>query len=135
MEVKNHQIGTSYSLRDVLVNNQIKIRATVIVQWKDQQECVNYSVENSSEVSDSLLLGQNLWTVFQKNIFCDVTLLSNDKKCFPCHRIILSSRSHVLGRMLASGMIEAQTQQLEIQDYHSETVSAILEFMYKGKNY
>ena len=120
MEVKNHQIGTSYSLRDVLVNNQIQIRATVIVQWKYRQKCVNYSVQNNSEVSDSLLLGQNLWTAFQKNIFCNFTLVSNNK-CFPCHRIILSSRSPVLGRMLASVMREAQTQQLEIQDYHSET--------------
>eukprot|EP00092_Neocalanus_flemingeri_P070546 GFUD01086610.1.p1 GENE.GFUD01086610.1~~GFUD01086610.1.p1 ORF type:complete len:167 (-),score=45.92 GFUD01086610.1:461-961(-) len=113
-------------LKENLKKDQLKISATVTLHGKDKQGSSNYSIGNVLEGHDATReVVENLWLAYQDKIFSDFTLISNDKKAFPCHKIVLASQSPVMQKMLNSGMKEATKQKLEIKDYDSELLAAI----------
>eukprot|EP00092_Neocalanus_flemingeri_P007405 GFUD01007997.1.p1 GENE.GFUD01007997.1~~GFUD01007997.1.p1 ORF type:complete len:375 (-),score=92.45 GFUD01007997.1:75-1199(-) len=139
LEAGNEWVGRGINisslelLKKYLLNDQFTISASVILHGKDKQRSSKHSVANVSiRTNAAKEVGEHLWNSFQNKMYCDFTLISNDGKVFPCHKIILASRSPVMQRMMESGMIETKKQQLEIKNYDSDIVDVILDFMYKG---
>eukprot|EP00092_Neocalanus_flemingeri_P027545 GFUD01029885.1.p1 GENE.GFUD01029885.1~~GFUD01029885.1.p1 ORF type:complete len:418 (-),score=106.40 GFUD01029885.1:57-1286(-) len=124
---------THDKLEKAIENDTLKISATITLHGEDKQKSSKYSIENLLEGCDAEKeVGENLWLAFKDKQFCDFTLISKDRKSFPCHKVVLASRSPVLQKMLNSGMKESKNQKLEVKHYDSELLVVLLEFMYKG---
>ena len=65
-------------------------------------------------------------------IFCDVTLVSEDEKYFSAHRNILSSVSPVLRRILL-GLPREQFPVIFLKDVKGEHLESLLHFIYNGQ--
>ena len=63
--------------------------------------------------------------------FSDVVIHCNGT-IFPCHQIILATRSSVFRAMLSAEMLEAQTKRIDIKDSRPEIVGEMLRFIYTG---
>lgn len=63
--------------------------------------------------------------------FSDVTLVCGDRS-FPCHKVILASRSNVLRAMLDNEMKEKQDNRIEIVDSSPEVVEMMISHIYSG---
>jgi len=74
---------------------------------------------------------EQLWTASTKAIMTDVLFLLGDKT-FGAHRSILSARSPVFAAMFASGMKEAKTGKVLIEDVDSSLFGIFLKFLYTG---
>jgi hypothetical protein len=59
----------------------------------------------------------------------DVTLACSDGKALPAFRLVLSARSAVFRAMFASGMEEARTGRVVLDDMTSEVAEAFLDFL------
>ena len=65
--------------------------------------------------------------------YSDFTIIC-DGQTFPCHEVILRTRSSVFKRMLQQEMKESNTRTLTIEDASKSTADAILEFIYTGES-
>ncbi|XP_055900775.1 kelch-like protein 24 isoform X1 [Biomphalaria glabrata] len=65
--------------------------------------------------------------------FCDVMIYVDDVE-FPCHRVILCAYSDYFQAMFSSGMQEAITQSVKLNDVSHQTFASILEAIYNGKD-
>ncbi|BFZ04159.1 hypothetical protein BsWGS_07198 [Bradybaena similaris] len=65
--------------------------------------------------------------------FCDVMIYVDEIE-FPCHRIILCAYSDYFQAMFTSGMQEAITQSVKLNDVSHQTFSSILDAIYNGKD-
>eukprot|EP00090_Calanus_glacialis_P027450 TRINITY_DN43271_c0_g1_i1.p1 TRINITY_DN43271_c0_g1~~TRINITY_DN43271_c0_g1_i1.p1 ORF type:complete len:354 (+),score=98.92 TRINITY_DN43271_c0_g1_i1:142-1062(+) len=65
--------------------------------------------------------------------YSDFTIIC-DGQTFPCHEVILRTRSSVFNKMLQQEMKESNTRTLTIEDASKSTVDAILEFIYTGES-
>ena len=63
--------------------------------------------------------------------FSDVVIHCNGT-IFPCHQIILATRSSVFRAMLQADMKEKQTRKIDIEDSKPEIVGEMLRFIYTG---
>jgi len=72
-----------------------------------------------------------IWNAVVNRKFTDVELLVGDQS-FAAHRFILSARSPVFAAMFNSGMAEAQTGQVRIDDVEPNIFRIFLEFLYIG---
>ena len=69
--------------------------------------------------------------MFTENIFCDVTLVSDDQKPFQAHKFVLSAFSPVLKNILLKN---PQTQPLiYLRGVNHQELDSILKFIYLGK--
>lgn len=77
----------------------------------------------------------------QKHFFKDLSVLYSTKeysditikcggKIFPCHKIILASRSPVFKKMFDSDMVEKRTGSVEIKNMTPEVLEGLLEYIY-----
>jgi len=64
--------------------------------------------------------------------YADINLKCQGR-VFPCHRVILSSRSSVFERMFDSNMAEAKSGTVVIEDMEADTLQRLLEFTYSCK--
>ena len=62
----------------------------------------------------------------------DFTVLSQEGKEFPCHRLILASQSPVMLAMLTSDMKEKEENQVRLE-YNEEVVGHFVEYFYSRK--
>jgi len=76
-------------------------------------------------------LSEHLWAASVNRKMTDVEMLVGEES-FGAHRSLLSARSPVFAAMFASGMKEAETGQIRIEDVDHETFKHFLKFLYTG---
>ena len=64
--------------------------------------------------------------------YSDVSLLVGDK-IFAVHRLVLESKSDVFKAMFTSGMVEAKSGLVSIDDTNAEVIEEMLHYIYTGK--
>lgn len=74
---------------------------------------------------------QEIWNAAIERKFTDIEFFVEDQS-FAAHRFILSARSPVFDAMFKSGMAEALTRQVYIEDVDANIFRAFLEFIYTG---
>jgi len=57
-------------------------------------------------------------------------IITCGRRKFPCHKIILASRSSVFKAMLETDMVEKNTSEVKIEDSSPKTVQMMLEYIY-----
>ena len=65
-------------------------------------------------------------------LFTDFTILSQEGKEFPCHRVILASQSPTMLAMMTSEMKEKEENQVRLE-YNEEVVGHFVEYFYTRK--
>jgi len=70
--------------------------------------------------------------IFHDPKFSDITLQCKGMK-FKCHKVILGACSPVLSNMFENDMKESNTGLVEIEDFDSEIVEAMIEYMYTNE--
>ena len=65
-------------------------------------------------------------------LFTDFTILSQEGKEFPCHRLILASQSSTMLAMMTSDMKEKEESQVRLE-YSEEVVGHFVEYFYSRK--
>ena len=64
-------------------------------------------------------------------IFADWTIISEDGKRFPCHRIILAVKSSIMKAMLTTEMREKEEKETKVH-YNNQVVEAFVNYFYTG---
>ncbi|PRD34438.1 UNVERIFIED_CONTAM: spop [Trichonephila clavipes] len=77
------------------------------------------------------VLSEDLISMYNNNILCD-TELKTKMKTFHVHRFVLCARSPVFRSMLTIDMKESKEKCIEIYDLDTESVEALLYFLYTG---
>jgi len=75
---------------------------------------------------------QQLDVMRREGRFTDIHLLAGGKQ-FPAHRAVLCACSPYFDRMFQPGFVEQSNNQVELKDFDSETLSSLLDYMYKSK--
>ena len=65
-----------------------------------------------------------------KEVFCDVTLVSDDFQLFPAHKLVLAAHSPVLERLLLSLARTNDNTVLHMRGYKGVSIQRMLNFMY-----
>ena len=65
-----------------------------------------------------------------KEVFCDVTLVSDDFQLFPAHKLVLAAHSPVLERLLLSLARTNDNTVLHMRGYTGVCIQRMLSFMY-----
>jgi speckle-type POZ protein len=76
-------------------------------------------------------IGQQLGKIFSDKQLSDVKI-ECDGQTFDCHQIILAARSPVFMAMFQSNMKEKKTKTVTINDFKTEVVSEMLNYIYTG---
>ena len=71
------------------------------------------------------------FSLFNNNekLFTDFAILSKEGKRFPCHRLILSSQSHVMLVMMTTDMKEKKEGEVKLE-YSDEVVEKFVDYFY-----
>ncbi|KAI1712987.1 BTB/POZ domain-containing protein [Ditylenchus destructor] len=85
----------------------------------------------SMESAPNLQLTNNFKELWKSQLFSDCTL-EVGAKSFPAHKCILGQWSQVFRNMFSLPMEEAESGVVEISDFGSDEISAMLEYMYTG---
>ena len=67
----------------------------------------------------------------EEKIFTDFTVISEEGKKFPCHKLILGTQSPVLMAMMTSDMKEKKDSEVKLE-YSEEVVKMFVDFFYIG---
>ena len=65
-----------------------------------------------------------------KEVFCDVTLVSDDLQQFPAHKVVLGAHSPVLETLLLSLKQNNDNTVLHMRGYTGTSIQRMLKFMY-----
>ena len=84
----------------------------------------------TNKLVDSIF-GEQLWAAVVNKKMTDVQFLVGEES-FGAHRSLLSARSPVFSAMFSSGMKEAETGQVCIEDVDPDTFKQFLKFLYTG---
>jgi len=74
---------------------------------------------------------EQIWAAAVDRKMTDVEFVVGEE-CFGAHRSLLSARSPVFAAMFASGMKEAETGQVRIEDVDPTTFQLFMKFLYTG---
>lgn len=99
-----------------------------VTAFASLNSCVKPSAATQRN-GDLVESAQNLHSVIEP----DITIISGDGEAICCHKSALASQSSVLKAMLETEMKEAKTQKIEMQDCSMETISALLDYLYRGE--
>ena len=88
--------------------------------------------ELSSKTND--FLEKALLKYVSKEVFCDVTLVSDDLQQFPAHKLVLGAHSPVLETLLLSLKQNNDNTVLHMRGYTGTSIQRMLKFMYSGKD-
>lgn len=110
-------------LKDVFVNETLTIVADLTIS---DENLVKTTYNHDDELLNDLKKVSSLETFF------DFTILCGGEK-FPCHKVILASRSEVLKAMLVNETDEKLKCQAEVKDARPPIVKVMLDFIYQGK--
>ncbi|XP_063813049.1 kelch-like protein 35 [Pseudophryne corroboree] len=75
---------------------------------------------------------QSLNASRQSGVFTDVTLLV-EGQTFPCHKVILSSKSSYFRAMFSNSLKETNLNVVDLHELSASSISLVLDFMYEGK--
>ena len=89
------------------------------------------SVENFTNTLVDSTCSEQLWAAAVNGKMTDVEFLVGEE-AFGAHRSLLSARSPVFAAMFASGMKEAETGKVRIEDVDARTFQNLLKFLYTG---
>jgi len=89
------------------------------------------TVENFTNKLVDSALSEQLWDAIVDRKMTDVEFLVGEES-FGCHRSLLSARSPVFAAMFTSGMNEAETGQVKIEDVDPTTLPEIPLYRYVG---
>ena len=65
-------------------------------------------------------------------VFSDWTIISEEGQRFPCHRLVLASKSSTMRAMMTIDMKEKEEKETKL-NYSTNVVEAFVDFFYKGK--
>lgn len=68
----------------------------------------------------------------EEGVFSDFTILSEEDRKFPCHRIILAAKSSTLKAMLTIEMKEKDEKEFKLH-HSNQVVEAFVSYFYKGE--
>ena len=88
--------------------------------------------EMSSRTHD--YLEKALIKYVSKEVFCDITLISDDLLQFPAHKVVLGAHSPVLETLLLSLKQNNDNTVLHLRGYTGTSIQRMLNFMYSGKD-
>ena len=97
----------------------------------DKDLTTKFKVQYNSEMEAGTELSDHFGQMLAYKEFSDVEIHCNGT-VFPCHQIILATRSSVFRAMLSAEMLEAQTKRIVIKDSRPEIVGEMLRFIYTG---
>ena len=86
--------------------------------------------EMSSRTND--FIEKALLKYVSKELFCDVTLVSDDLQQFPAHKLVLGAHSPVLETLLLSLKQNNDNTVLHLRGYTGTSIQRMLNFMYSG---
>jgi len=89
------------------------------------------TVANFTNVPVDVTWSEQLWSASTNRKLTNVELLVGEES-FGSHRSLLSARSPVFAAMFASGMKEAETGRVRIEDVDPTTFQHFLKFLYTG---
>jgi len=115
--------------KDILENDTLEIKAIVTFKGKVKNIC--HTLEQKVLVSDATKVGHDLYLSFEKQEFCDFSILCGDKD-IKCHKVVLASRSPMFRAMLLNEMEESSTQKVEMKNFDFEVMYMMIKFLYKG---
>jgi len=124
-EIRNDNYRKVFSVRS-LVKASLSWPFTVIFHVKLQSKVENFT----NQLLDSSG-SQQLWDAAVNKKMTDVEFLVGEE-AFGAHRSLLSARSPVFAGMFASGMKEAETGQVRIDDTDPKIFQCFLKFLYTG---
>ena len=115
-----------FSCMDICLNSSISypFLVTIYVQMR------NTVLDFTNKLVDSTLSGE-LWAAAVNRKMTDVEFLVKEE-AFGAHRSLLSARSPVFAAMFSSGMKEAETGQVRVEDVDPTTFQQFLKFLYTG---
>jgi len=100
-------------------------KITFHVKLVNKIENFNYSFRD--------LFEKDIWALANSERFSDVEVVVG-ARTFRAHRALLSARSPVFSAMFTSGMEEARTGRVQIDDVDPETFDQFLRFLYHGES-
>ena len=65
-------------------------------------------------------------------VFSDFTIISQEDQEFPCHRLILATKSSTMKAMMTTEMREKEEKKINI-NYNNQVVGAFVDYFYKGE--
>lgn len=71
--------------------------------------------------------------MYEKQLFTDFQLKMNDGQVLKAHKSVLASRSSVFEQMLVTNMKESELSKIEIEDFDSEVMKHVLQWLYTDK--
>ena len=86
-----------------------------------------------SRPADSALLSKNLKETLMNPSMSDVTIVVDDGRRIPAHKVILAARSPVFAAMFEHGMRENVENEVHIDDIDGEVIDKMLEYIYTGQ--
>merc|ERR1712007_3714 len=97
-----------------VIDDTLTVKVEVEVRSREEPQCAPQSDEPWIEVPPAAL-GANLLSLLQESKCCDVTFIV-DKESIKAHSQILCARSEVFDRQLNSGMREAASREIVVED-------------------
>jgi len=79
-------------------------------------------------------LSEDIASLFQQEVFCDVNLVVEDSS-FPAHKIILAARSDYFRALLFGGLSESDPKcdKIELKDTNAAAFYILLKYIYSGR--
>jgi len=90
------------------------------------------TVFNSLEDEGLRELSQNFGSLLWDEKTSDFRIICGDES-FPVHRLVLKARSGYFQGLFNSKLVESETGKVNIENMASETLKAVIEYMYTGK--
>jgi hypothetical protein len=112
-------------LENVFVNGEVTVVVDLTIRNVDDDQ-VQYNVEDMEKT-----FTENMKTTQSHSNFSDFTVKCGDQT-FPCHKVVLASRSDVLCAMLNNETEEKIENTTEIKDASPENVKSMLDYVYTG---
>jgi len=125
---ENKERLITFSKMEFLIKITLIGEGSTCAEVNLQQE----TVLNSFEIEGLSELSQNFASLLWDESSSDFLIVCGEES-FPVHRMVLEARSCYFQGLLKSSFVESEIGKVEIKDMASETVKAVIEYIYTGK--
>ena len=80
------------------------------------------------------ILATGLTEFLKTGQYADITLIAEQQE-FRCHKMVLAMSSPYFDKMFSSGLLESQQEKVELREMSSDTLEAIIKYIYTGRVY
>jgi len=126
--IANKERAIRFGKMEFSMKVTLKGKGSTFTQVNLQKETVFNSMEDEGLRELSLNLASLLWDEGTS----DFQIICGDES-FPVHRMVLGARSSYFQVLFNRRFVESETGQVNIEDMASETLKAVIEYMYTGK--